>query len=141
MAGRAPGRGVQRRTVLGLLGIAATAGAGCVGRVREPSGPRLPPRPEEDGPQPGDAPDPLRIDKLDFEETDDGRLRIFGTIENRSEADRTATVSVTVTVDDEEFNRATDVPVPAGEIEPFEIVFDLEYGRFVEGGEFSATVA
>ena len=130
-------RSVIRRT---LICAAATLG-GCVGRLPRATGPRNPPDAPAD--QPRETPDrpDVVVGTFDFEATDDGALRVFGTVENGSGVQRTGTVRVTVGVDGDEFVREASVTVESGETSEWAVTFDLAYDRFAGGGDISVEVA
>jgi hypothetical protein len=113
---------------------------GCVGRLPRATGPRNPPDAPAD--QPRETPDrpDLVVGTFDFEATDDGTLRVFGTVENGGDVQRTGTVRVTVGVGGDEFGREAPVTVESGETREWAVTFDLAYDRFTAGGEISVEV-
>ena len=127
-AGGSPG--VKRRALLGALPLLFTAG--CVDSWPTPTGPRGPPEPGSERPDGDQA--RVDIDEWDIGETDDGRLRVFGTVRNEGEEPAEVTVAVVVRVDEQRYERATTVTVAADESAEFDIEFDLEYDAFAAGG-------
>ena len=125
---------MKRRSALGLLAASLSLPAGCLSDAPGVTGPRNPPSAPADDPREPPEREPLRITEFDFGESDDGRLRVFGTVENRTETERRATVRVSVTTD-ETYERTVEVDVPAGSTAEFEVVFDLAYE--VASGNFS----
>jgi len=77
---------------------------------------------------------------FDFEADDDGALRVFGTVENRGDTQRTGTVRVAVDVADEEFVRETSVTVDSDSTTEWTVTFDVAYDRFAGGGGISVSV-
>jgi hypothetical protein len=132
---------MRRRTAIrGFLGGLAAALGGCVGRLPRATGPRNPPDAPAD--QPRRTPDSpaLTVATFDFEADSDGRLRVFGTVENTGDARRTGTVRVAVDVDGEESVRETSVPVDSGATAEWAVSFDIAYDRFAAGGNISVSV-
>ena len=133
---------MRRRSVIcgSLACVAATLG-GCVGRLPQATGPRNPPDAPAD--QPRETPDRpgLVVGTFDFEATDDGALRVFGTVENGDDVQRTGTVRVTVGVGGGEFVREAAVTVESDETSEWAVTFDLGYDRFTAGGDLSVEIA
>ena len=77
---------------------------------------------------------------FDFEADDDGALRVFGTVENRGDVQRTGTVRVVVDVEGDEFVRETAVTVDSDTTVEWAVGFDVAYDRFVGGGNISVSV-
>ena len=126
---------IDRRRALVALGAAALAAVpGC--SAMEASGPRNPPTGDDGG-----APAAVRVDRFDFEEADDGSLRVFGTVRNDTNAAVTARVTATVTVQGESTSRSTDVRVDAGSTAEFEVGFDVGFQRFARNGEVDVDVS
>ena len=125
--------GVKRRAVLGL--VVAGVGSGCLRRLPRATGPRGPP--DAPAAQPRESFGGLEITNWDYGEANDGRLRVFGSIENTGSVESTATVLVNVSVEGEEYSRTTDVSVPAGETSSFDMVLDPTYDAFVRRGSIS----
>lgn len=133
---------MRRRSVLraGLACAAATLG-GCLSRLPRATGPRNPPDAPAD--QPRETPDrpDVVVGTFDFEATDDGALRVFGTVENRGDVQRTGTVRVTVGVGGDEFVREASVTVASGATAEWAVTFDVAYDRFAGGGDISVEIA
>ena len=130
----------RRSAIRGCLGCLAAALGGCVGRVPRATGPRNPPDAPAD--QPRETPDrpDLAVGTFDFEAGDDGALRVFGTVENRGDVQRTGTVRVAVDVADEEFVRETAVTVDSDATTEWTVSFEITYDRFAAGGGISVSV-
>jgi hypothetical protein len=127
---------MNRRSALRALTIASLLPAGCLADPPGPTGPRNPP--DEPANDPRETPDPqrLRITDFDVEATEDGRLQVVGTIENRGGAERLATVRAEVTTDERRV-RTTAVEVPPESTVEFAIVFDVTHERFTERGDLN----
>lgn len=123
---------VKRRSVLGLF--AALLSAGCVDRWPTPTGPRAPPEQPEGQPR---DPDTVQIDTWDFDESDSGQLRVFGTVENDGTSAAQATVEVVVSTDEEKYEQSQTVDVPAEGDADFNIVLDIEYEAFLQSGSIT----
>ncbi|MFB6090311.1 MAG: transcriptional initiation protein Tat [Halobellus sp.] len=133
---------MDRRRVLAAAGGAlATLLGGCLGSAPGATGPRNPPDAPADEPRRTDAPPAVSVGTFDFEATDGGDLRVFGTVRNRSDVERNATVTVTVSLDDDEFERQTSLAVPAGGSAEWSVTFDVAYERFTKNGSLSVDVA
>lgn len=125
---------IDRRGVLVALGVAGVAaGPGC--SAMEASGPRNPPTGDDGG-----AAAAVRVDRFDFEEADDGSLRVVGAVRNDTGAAVTARVTATVTVAGESTSRSTDVRVEAGSTAEFAVGFDVRFQRFARNGEVDVDV-
>ena len=126
---------MRRRGVLGLL--VGTAAAGCVG-ASPPSGPRNPP----DGggaaapapADPDDGPEEFRIGEWDLGPADDGDLRVEAEVINEAPSERSGTVVVAVTLDDERYEERADVTVQAEGAEHVTLEFDVSHEAFESGG-------
>jgi hypothetical protein len=129
---------MERRRLLGLVAIGLSSG--CLSGLPNATGPRNPP--EAPAGEPRDAPEvpPVRIANFDYESTDDGRLRVFGSVVNDAGSERVATVRVRAVVDDTESVREARVTVPSGETASFAVDFDVEYDRFARSGELDVTL-
>ncbi|GGJ13735.1 hypothetical protein GCM10008995_24520 [Halobellus salinus] len=130
----------RRSAIRGCLSCLAAALGGCVGRLPRATGPRNPPDPPAD--QPRETPDrpDLAVETFDFEADDDGALRVFGTVENRGEIQRTGSVRVAVDVEGEEFVRETAVTVDSDAKTEWAVTFGITYDRFAAGGGISVSV-
>ncbi|RDZ45432.1 transcriptional initiation protein Tat [Haloferax sp. Atlit-10N] len=130
---------MERRRLLGLVAVGLSSG--CLGSLPGATGPRNPP----DAPagEPRDTPEvpPVRISEVDFEATDDGRLRVFGTVVNDSGAERIATVEARVSVRDEESTRSQELAVPAAGSADFAIEFEFEFDAFRNNGDLNVSLA
>ena len=130
----------RRSAIRGCLSWLAAALGGCVGQLPRATGPRNPPDAPADQPRATpDRPD-LVVATFDFEADDDGALRVFGTVENRGDVQRTGTVRVVVDVEGEEFVRETAVTVDSDTTVEWAVGFDVAYDRFVGGGNISVSV-
>lgn len=121
---------MKRRTLLRAFALALPSG--CLGSLSRPTGPRGPPRPSAGEPRTPER--VLSIEAWDFGETDEGTLRVFGTVKNAGDAPASATVVSTVTVDGEEETKSVDVRVSAGDTAEFELVFEVSYEAFTGNG-------
>ena len=132
---------MERRTVLGAAGVSLAALlGGCLGAFPRATGPRNPPDAPADQPrQTPDRPD-LVVGTFDFEADDEGSLRVFGTVENRGDVQRTATVTVTARVDGEAFVRETSLAVDPGATAEWSVTFDVSYEEFASGGDLGVDV-
>jgi hypothetical protein len=79
----------------------------------------------------------VRIGTWDIDETDSGQLRVFGTVENDGSSAAQATVEVVVSTDDQESEQSQTVDVPAEGDADFDIVLNVEYEAFLEGGSIT----
>lgn len=133
---------MERRTALRVAAASlATLLGGCLGSLPGATGPRNPPDPPADQPRrTPDRPD-LVVGAFDFEEGDDGALRVFGTVENRGDVRRTATVRAAARVDDDSHVRETSVDVDAGSTAEWAVTFDVAYDAFAAGGDLSVDLA
>lgn len=120
---------VKRRRVVGLFALVLATG--CVDRWPRPTGPRGAPEAPEQRPRDADA---VRIDSWDFGETESGRLRVFGTVQNGGDTTAEATVKAVVYAGDERYEQTKTVTVPAGETAEFDIEFDVRYETFLGDG-------
>jgi len=128
---------MDRRDALRALGAGiAPPLVGCLSDPPDRTGPRNAPNSPEGGPPGGtaDGGDPVRISSYDFEETDDGRLRVFGTVVNDGDAERRVTVVARVTTPDDEHERSTELSVPPGEAAEFAVEFAVEFDAFAKDG-------
>ncbi|MGM0591225.1 MAG: transcriptional initiation protein Tat [Halobacteriota archaeon] len=129
---------MNRRGYLRLLALLAPAG--CLETTPGPTGPRTPPTAANANPQAPPTSSALRVKSFDFEETDDGTLRVFGVIENSSDREREAKVNVTVTEQDSRHVGGTTITVDPNSEAEFGIRFDIDYESFARDGEVSVTV-
>ncbi|MFC6872808.1 transcriptional initiation protein Tat [Halobellus marinus] len=129
---------MDRRSALRAIvpAVAALLG-GCLDSLPGATGPRNPPSaPEGEPRQTADQP-ALAVGSFDFERTEDGTLRVFGTVENRGDVQRTATVRVNIRIDGDEVARETDVTVEPGETAEWAVTFDVAYDAFTSGGDLN----
>ncbi|WP_224335958.1 transcriptional initiation protein Tat [Haloprofundus halobius] len=114
--------------------------AGCLSSLPQATGPRGPP--EEPATGPGEEPeeDPLSVEAFDYEGTEDDELRTFGTVDNQSPEERTGTVTVEVTIDDEETAETTEVTVEGDSTAEFETVVSVSFGAFQRNGQLQVSV-
>ena len=131
----------RRSAIRGCLGCLVAALGGCVGGLPRATGPRNPPGAPADQPRETPEQPDLAVATFDFEADDDGALRVFGTVENRGDAQRTGAVRVVVDAEDEEYVRETSVTVDSGSTAEWTITFDVGYGRFAAGGGISVSIA
>ena len=132
---------MERRTVLGGAGVSITALlGGCLSAFPSATGPRNPPDAPADQPRRTPEQSDLVVGTFDFEAGEEGALRVFGTVENRGDAQRTATVTVTARIDGEPFVRETSLTVDPGATAEWSVTFDLPYEEFASGGTLSVGV-
>ena len=122
---------MKRRGVLTLI---AGAGAGCLSNPPGATGPRNPPSEPANDPRKTARASALTIATFDVEEADDGRLRVFGTVENSAGSTRVARVQAVVTADGERAERTVEVDVPPGGSADFDVVFEVSYAAFTKRG-------
>lgn len=82
----------------------------------------------------------MAVADLSVEPTDDDRLRVLATLQNRGPEPTDATVVVTVTVGDEESVRETTVRVPGRGTTEASVEFDLPFESFAGNGSVRARV-
>ncbi len=126
---------MKRRSVIGL--VIAVLSAGCVDKWPTPTGPRAPPEQPEGQPR---DPDTLRITDWDFDETDSGLLRVFGTVENNGETTAQATVEVVVNADDQRYQQSQTVEVPAEDVADFDMVLNIEHETVLQNGSITLSL-
>ncbi|MFB6251278.1 MAG: transcriptional initiation protein Tat [Halobellus sp.] len=132
---------MRRRTFLGMsAGVLSTVFGGCLGTAPRATGPRNPPEAPAGQPRQTPPPPDLVVGTFDFEATDAGALRVFGTVGNRSDVQRTAMVTVTADVGGEQFQTQTSVTVDADSTAEWSVTFDVGYERFVSNGSLSVDV-
>ena len=133
---------MDRRRALRAAGVSLTAlFGGCLGSWPRATGPRNPPSAPADQPRRTPERPDLVIGTFDFEADEEGTLRVFGTVENRDDAQQTGTVTVSVRVDGESDTREVDVAVDPGETVEWSVTFDVAYDEFAAGGDLSVDVA
>lgn len=128
---------MERRHLLRtLLAAGATAvTAGCLSETPGATGPRNPPSEPENDPRRTARSSALRIDSFDIAETEDGSLRVFGTVENAAASERLARVRVVVVVGGDERTRTVEVEVSAESTAEFEAAFDVSFDAFANDGD------
>jgi hypothetical protein len=125
---------MDRRRALAFLGLALSAGCATPGAT----GPRTPPTPGGESPGTGGDGE-LSISDQDFEEADDGHLRVLATVRNPAGTERTRTLVVAVTVGESTTERRREVTVPAdGEREVAVEFEDVAYDDFVGDGSLQS---
>ncbi|WP_336025385.1 hypothetical protein [Halobellus salinisoli] len=134
-------RTMERRRALRAAGVSLTALlGGCLGSWPRATGPRNPPDAPADQPRRTPEQPDLVVGTFDFEADDEGALRVFGTVENRGDAERTGTVVVTVQTDGGSATREVDVAVDPDETVEWSVTFDVAYDEFAAGGDLNVTV-
>ncbi|SDX87277.1 hypothetical protein [Halobellus clavatus] len=132
---------MKRRSLLeAAAGVCTAVLAGCLGAAPRATGPRNPPAAPAGEPRQTTPPPALVVGTFDFEATDAGTLRVFGTVENRGETQTTATVTVTADIGDERVETQTSVAVDSDSTAEWSVVFDVEYARFTSNGSLSVDV-
>ena len=129
---------MDRRAALRSLALTLPL-AGCLAGATDRTGPRNPPKEPDEGPR-DDPPKEVRIGQFDFEETDDGLLRVFGTVVNDSDARRTARVRAVVDAAGEHYERTTEMTVDAGGEAEFGVVFEVRYDEFAKQGRVNVVL-
>lgn len=130
----------MRATRRAVLAVAFALPAGCLGDLPGATGPRNPPSAPEGEQRRTPKRPPLSVAAFDFERTESGRLRVFGTVSNRGGAERIATVKMQVSADGERYVRRTEVTVPPNAETGFETTFDLAYDEFAKNGEVNVSL-
>mgnify|MGYP006275569345 CR=1 FL=1 len=132
---------MERRTALRLAVVSGAALlGGCLESWPSATGPRNPPdAPAGQSRQPPEQAD-LVVGTFDFEADDQGALRVFGTVENRGDAQRTATVTVTARIDGESVVRETSLAVEPDGTAEWSVTFETAYEEFASGGTVSVDV-
>jgi hypothetical protein len=127
---------MDRRRALALLGLGLSFSAGCA--TSGATGPRTPPTPGEASPAAGGnggGNERLRISDQDFEEVDDGSLRILATVRNPTGTERTRTLVVAVTIEGSTTERRREVTVPGDDRRAVAVDFeDIAFDDFASGG-------
>ncbi|ELK47553.1 transcriptional initiation protein Tat [Haloferax volcanii] len=129
---------MERRRLLGLVAVGLSSG--CLGSLPGATGPRNPPAAPAGNPRDTPEVSPVRIEDIDYEATDDGRLRVFGSVLNDGGAERLTTVEVRVTAGGERTTQSRELTVPAGGTADFEIEFDVEYDAFSDDGDLNVSL-
>jgi len=129
---------MDRRRALAFLGLALSAGCATPGAT----GPRTPPTPGGESPESGgngDGDGELSVSDQDFEEADDGHLRVLATVRNPTGTERTRTLVVAVTVGGSTTERRREVTVPADGEREVAVEFEaVAYDDFVGGGSLQS---
>ncbi|WP_042666651.1 hypothetical protein [Haloferax sp. ATB1] len=129
---------MERRRLLGVVAVGLSSG--CLGSLPGATGPRNPPEAPAGDPRDTPAVSPVRIEDIDYEATDDGRLRVFGSVLNDGGAERLTTVEVRVTVGGERSTRSQELAVPAGGTADFAVEFEFGYDAFREDGDLNVSL-
>ncbi|ELZ98825.1 hypothetical protein C440_00675 [Haloferax mucosum ATCC BAA-1512] len=129
---------MERRRFLGVVAVGLSSG--CLSGLPGATGPRNPP--EAPAGKPRETPEvpPVRVSAVDFEATEDGRVRVFGDIVNDAESERVVTVEIRIEIKDEESVKTQEVTVPSGGKTPFETVFDVSYNAFTRNGNLNVSI-
>ncbi|WP_248896932.1 hypothetical protein [Haloplanus halobius] len=118
-----------------LTGIAALAGC----TTRSATGPRTPPTPGEPT---ASGEGSMSVTDLNVEEAAEGHLRVLATVTNRSEAERTRTLRIRVTVGETRTTQRRDVTVPADDEREVVLVFEsVAYADFANGGSLGSQLS
>lgn len=81
----------------------------------------------------------MTVSDLDVEEAEGGHLRVVATVTNRTDAERTRTLRVRVTVDGTQTERSQEVTVPAGGEREVTLAFEsVAYDDFSASGSLSS---
>jgi hypothetical protein len=135
----------RREACRALAALVGTfVGAGCLSNPPGSTGPRTPPRGGTPPPEPGSdgRSGDLRVASFDFEEADDGRLRVVGRVANDGVNQRTVTLVITVRTDAGEVVERPQVTVEANSEAPFSVVVsDIGFEQFQADGELDIELA
>lgn len=129
---------MERRRLLGLVAVGLSTG--CLGSLPRANGPRNPPNAPAGEPRQTPEIPSVRIATFDIDETEDGRLRVFGEIVNDAASVRTATVRIRVVADGDESIQTVEVEVQSGETAPFEAEFDTTFEAFAKKGDLDVSL-
>lgn len=134
---------MHRRALLRAAGPALVLGlAGCLGGSPPGrTGPRNPPRSPEGGPPDDDDGRTVRLASYDFEESESGRLRVFGEVVSDADAEREVTLVARVTTPDDSYERSKTVAVPPNDGVEFEFHFEIEFDEFASSGSVLVELA
>jgi len=127
---------MDRRRALALLGLALSAGCSST----PATGPRTPPTPSEPTAAPGDG-ESMGVTDLRVEEAETGHLRVHATVVNRGDTERTGTVRIRVSIEEERTERTREVTVPGGGERT--VTFDFEsvaYEDFSGNGSLQSSL-
>lgn len=146
IAGARQPRSMKRReasrTLAALVGT--VLGAGCLSNPPGATGPRTPPRggtPPPEAPR-GGSPADLRVVAFDFEEAENGRLRVVGRVANDGVNERTVVLVITVRTDEGEVVERPQLTVDAGSEAAFGVVVsDVGFEQFQADGELDIELA
>ncbi|SFL58844.1 hypothetical protein SAMN04487950_4273 [Halogranum rubrum] len=131
---------MKRRALLATLPFTLS---GCLSALPGPDGPRMPPTEPADNPRDDGEQKPLVAGDFRFKRNDEDRLRVVLTITNRTDDEQTGTVTGTLTLDGETYERTTEVTVGGGETVETELLYeevDFDEFRDADSFDFSATV-
>lgn len=131
---------MKRRVLIGALPFALS---GCLSTLPGPDGPRMPPTEPEDNPRDDGEQKPLVAGDFRFKRNDEDRLRVVLTITNRTDEEQTGTVTGTLTLDGETYERTSDVTVSGEETIETELQYEeinFDEFRAADSFNFSATV-
>ncbi|SEO86010.1 hypothetical protein SAMN04487948_10621 [Halogranum amylolyticum] len=131
---------MKRRVLLGTLPFALS---GCLSSLPGPDGPRNPPTEPEDDPRAEAEQKPLVAGDFRFKRTDDETLRVVLTVTNRTDTKQTGTLTGTLTLKGETYERTNEVTVGGDETVETELVYDevgFEAFRDADSFDFSATI-
>jgi hypothetical protein len=125
---------MDRRALLRAAALALPLSVtGCLSNPPGATGPRRPPKEPESGPREEPARD-VRIDQFDFEENNEGTLRVFGTVVNERDAEQNVGVRAIVDASGDQYERTGYVTVPPNGEAQFVIDVDVEYDKFAKNG-------
>lgn len=131
---------MKRRALLATLPFALS---GCLSTFPGPDGPRNPPTEPEDDPRDAPPQKPLVAGDFRFKRADDDTLRVVLTVTNRTDTDQSGTVTGTLTVEGETYERTTEVTVGGDGETEVELLYeevDFDSFRDADSFDFDATV-
>jgi hypothetical protein len=137
--------GMNRRSLLRLLGLSVVGLAGCASDGSDRGGPPTRPAPAEPTPDHSATPisgpervvDALQpsITGIQLVETDDGHPRAIVPVQNTGEESADAVLAVTIEGSGEEYTTRTDISVPAGESREYSLTFDVAWSTVAADSE------
>lgn len=80
------------------------------------------------------ASDQITIPDFDYEETEDGRMRVPVTVKNGADTSQSVTLTVKVRAGENHNEKSTDLTVPANDSTETETIFDVTVEKFESDG-------
>lgn len=131
---------MKRRALLATLPFAL---AGCLSGYPGPTGPRNPPIEPEDNPRDAPPQKPLVAGGFEFEEADNGSLRVVLTVTNRTDNEASGTVTGTLSLNGETYEQSSSVTVGGDSESAVELLYEevtFEAYEDANSVNFSASV-